>query len=298
MEAGALVDTFTPRRDEFLKIESLKMLKTQTRYAIDPATSKTLDTDQLREQFHVSGLFADDEINLVYSHYDRLILGSAVPTNAPLTLEKMAETGTESFLERRELAVLNIGEAGTVLVGGEDYLLENGEVLYVGMGAGIVRFSGAGRFYILSAPAHKTYPTKLIKLADARRVELGSRETANERVIIQLLHPDVCESCQLLMGYTQFVEGSVWNTMPAHVHDRRMEAYLYFELPEESRVFHMMGEPSQTRHIIMANEEAVISPPWSIHSGAGTSSYTFCWAMAGDNVDFTDMDMVPMADLR
>ena len=274
------------------------MLKTQTRYAIDPATAKALDTDQLRDHFHVSGLFADGEVNLVYSHYDRLILGSAVPAGKTLTLDQVAETGTAAFLERREMGVLNIGDAGTVSVGGTDHTLENGEVLYIGMGAGAVTFSGAGRFYILSAPAHQTYPTKLIKLADARRVEMGSRETANERVIIQFLHPEVCQSCQLLMGYTQFAEGSVWNTMPAHIHDRRMEAYLYFQLPEDQRVFHFMGEPSQTRHIVMANEEAVISPPWSIHSGAGTSSYTFCWAMAGDNVDFTDMDMIAMGDLR
>ncbi|MBT0957545.1 5-dehydro-4-deoxy-D-glucuronate isomerase [Alphaproteobacteria bacterium KMM 3653] len=271
---------------------------TQTRYAIDPATAKTLDTGQLRDHFHVGGLFAAGQIKLVYSHYDRLILGSAVPAGAALTLDHMAETGTANFLERREMAVLNIGETGTVSVDGADHSLDNGEVLYIGMGAGAVTFSGAGRFYILSAPAHQTYPTTLIKLSDARRVEMGAKETANERVIIQFLHPDVCQSCQLLMGYTQFAEGSVWNTMPAHVHDRRMEAYLYFGMPEDSRVFHLMGEPSETRHIVMANEEAVISPPWSIHSGAGTSSYTFCWAMAGDNVDFTDMDMVPMGDLR
>ena len=274
------------------------MLKTQTRHAIDPATAKTLDTTQLRDHFHVGGLFADGEINLVYSHYDRLILGSAVPGAATLTLDHVAATGTPSILDRREMGVLNIGETGTVRVGGTDYVLDNGEVLYIGMGAGPVTFSGAGRFYVLSAPAHQTYPTTLIKLADARRVELGARETANERVIIQFLHPDVCQSCQLLMGYTQFAEGSVWNTMPAHLHDRRMEAYLYFELPENQRVFHLMGDPSETRHIVMANEEAVISPPWSIHAGAGTASYTFCWAMAGDNVDFTDMDMVALEDLR
>lgn len=274
------------------------MLKTQTRYAIDPATAKTFDTEKLRDHFHVGGLFAADEINLVYSHYDRLILGSAVPANGTLMLETMAETGTAGFLDRREMAVLNIGAAGSVSVGGQTYSLDNGEVLYVGMGAGPVAFAGAGRFYILSAPAHRSYPTTLIKLADARRVQMGARETANERVIIQFLHPEVCQSCQLLMGYTQFAEGSVWNTMPAHVHDRRMEAYLYFQLPADQRVFHMMGEPDQTRHIVMANEQAVISPPWSIHSGAGTASYTFCWAMAGDNVDFTDMDMVPMEDLR
>lgn len=274
------------------------MLKTQTRHAIDPATAKTLDTDQLRDHFHVAGLFAEGEINLVYTHYDRLILGSAVPAGGTLVLDQVKEAGTPSLLDRREAGVLNIGDAGTVSVGGETYEIGSGEVLYIGMGSGLLTFGGNGRFYVLSAPAHHTYPTRLIKLADARRVELGARETANERVIIQFLHPEVCQSCQLLMGYTQFAEGSVWNTMPAHLHDRRMEAYLYFKLPENQRVFHLMGEPSQTRHIVMANEEAVISPPWSIHAGAGTSSYTFCWAMAGDNVDFTDMDMVAMEDLR
>ena len=274
------------------------MLKTQTRHAIDPATAKTLDTDQLRDHFHVGGLFAEGEINLVYTHYDRLILGSAVPAGGTLVLDQVKEAGTASILDRREMGVLNIGEAGSVTVGGTTYEVGTGEVLYIGMGSGPVTFSGNGRFYVLSAPAHQTYPTRLITMADARRVELGARETANERVIIQFLHPEVCQSCQLLMGYTQFAEGSVWNTMPAHLHDRRMEAYLYFQLPENQRVFHLMGEPSQTRHIVMANEEAVISPPWSIHAGAGTSSYTFCWAMAGDNVDFTDMDMVAMEDLR
>ncbi|MBV0912220.1 5-dehydro-4-deoxy-D-glucuronate isomerase [Anianabacter salinae] len=274
------------------------MLTTETRYAIDPATAKTLDTEQLRDHFHVGGLFAPGEIRLVYSHYDRLILGSAVPAGGSLTLDRVEASGTPSILDRREMGVLNIGEAGTVSVAGQDHEIGTGEVLYIGMGAGPVTFSGAGRFYVLSAPAHAAHPTRLIRLADARRVELGARETANERVIIQFLHPEVCQTCQLLMGYTQFAEGSVWNTMPAHLHDRRMEAYLYFQLPEAARVFHLMGEPSQTRHIVMANEEAVISPPWSIHAGAGTSSYTFCWAMAGDNVDFTDMDMVDMGDLR
>ncbi len=273
-------------------------LKTETRYAIDPTTAKAFDTEGLRKHFHKDGLFEDGEINLVYTHYDRFILGSAVPAGKTLTLDHMEETGTASFLERREMAVLNIGETGSVSAAGETYTIENGEVLYIGMGAGKIEFSGAGRFYITSAPAHQTYPTKLIKIADARRVELGTKESANERVIIQLLHPDVCQSCQLLLGYTQFAPGSVWNTMPAHVHDRRMEAYLYFDVPEDARVFHFMGEPSETRHIVMGNEEAVISPPWSIHSGAGTASYTFCWAMAGDNVDFTDMDMVAMDELR
>ena len=274
------------------------MLKSETRYAIDPATAKTLDTEGLRSHFHVGGLFADGEIKLVYSHYDRLILGSAVPGNGTLTLTDMPETGTKTFLERREMAVLNIGDAGTVKVDGAAYELAKGEVLYVGMGGGAVEFSGAGRFYILSAPAHQSYPTTHIRESDARRVEMGSREQANERVIIQVLHPEVCKSCQLLMGYTQFKPGSLWNTMPAHLHDRRMEAYLYFDVNPDQRVFHFMGEPSETRHMVIANEEAIISPPWSIHCGAGTGSYTFCWAMAGDNVDFTDMDMVAMGDLR
>lgn len=270
----------------------------QTRYAIDPASAKSLDTQGLRQHFHLGHLFAPDEVVLVYSHYDRLILGSAVPEKGPLTLTDMPQTGTDTFLERREMAVLNIGETGTVSVDAADYELAKGEVLYVGRGGGAVTFAGRGRFYILSAPAHQKYPTTHIREKDARRIEMGSPAQANERVIHQLLHPDVCKSCQLLMGYTKFAAGSVWNTMPAHVHDRRMEAYLYFDMEAGQRVFHFMGEPSETRHILMANEEAVISPPWSIHAGAGTGSYTFCWAMAGDNVDFTDMDMVPMEALR
>jgi len=273
------------------------MLNAETRYAIDPATSKTLDTDALRSHFRVGGLFQDGEIKLVYSHYDRLILGGAVPGAGSLTLDQVAETGTKSFLERREMGILNIGDTGTVTVDGETYEVARGEVLYVGMGSGAATFAGHGRFYILSAPAHRKCPTKLIRVTDARRIELGTPEAANERVIIQLLHPDVCESCQLLMGYTQLKSGSVWNTMPAHVHDRRMEAYLYFDMGD-NRVFHLMGAPDETRHIVMSNEEAVISPPWSIHAGAGTAAYTFCWAMAGDNVDFTDMDMIAMGDLR
>lgn len=273
-------------------------LTTETRYAIDPTTAKSLDTAGLREHFHKDGLFNDGEITLVYTHYDRFILGSAVPGTGTLTLDHMAETGTPNFLDRREMGILNIGDTGVVTVGGEAHTLERGELLYIGMGAGAVAFSGAGRFYITSSPAHRTCPTKLIKLSDARRVEMGARETANERVIIQFLHPEVCETCQLLMGYTQFQPGSLWNTMPAHLHDRRMEAYLYFDVPEDSRVFHFMGKPEETRHMVIANEEAIISPPWSIHCGAGTSAYTFCWAMAGDNVDFSDMDMVAMDALR
>ena len=273
-------------------------LKTETRYAIDPESAKNLDTTDLRRHFHKEGLFAQGEVNLVYSHYDRLILGSAVPGKSTLTLDKVAETGTDSFLDRREMGILNIGDTGGVRVGGQDHEVAKGALLYIGMGAGPVEFTGGGRFYITSAPAHRACPTKLVTPSDARRVEMGSRDTANERVIIQFLHPEVVETCQLLMGYTQFQPGSLWNTMPAHLHDRRMEAYLYFDLPDDARVFHFMGLPEETRHIVVANEQAVISPPWSIHCGAGTAPYTFCWAMAGDNVDFADMDAVPMEALR
>lgn len=274
------------------------MTDVDIRHAIDPITARTLGTEELRDHFHVGGLFQPGEIKLVYSHYDRLILGSAVPGEGTLVLDEVQNTGTPSILDRREMGILNVGDTGTVTVDGENYEMNRGDVLYIGMGSGAVEFSGAGRFYVLSAPAHKTCPTRLIRIEDARRVEMGSKEMANERVILQFLHPEVAESCQLLMGYTQFAPGSVWNTMPAHLHDRRMEAYLYFDVGTDARVFHFMGEPSHTRHIVMSNEEAVISPPWSIHSGAGTGAYTFCWAMAGDNVDFTDMDMVAMEDLR
>jgi 4-deoxy-L-threo-5-hexosulose-uronate ketol-isomerase len=270
----------------------------ETRYAIDPIAAKSMDTTALRENFHKSGLFKEGEINLVYTHYDRLIFGAAVPGQTGLTLDHMAETGTAHFLDRREMAVLNIGGTGQVLVGGDTHTVAYGEILYIGKGAGPVTFSGAGRFYITSAPAHKTCPTRLVTPAQARRIEMGTSETASERVIVQFLHPDVCQTCQLAMGYTQFQPGSVWNTMPAHTHDRRMEAYLYFDLPEEARVFHFMGRPDETRHLVIANEEVAISPTWSIHSGVGTSAYTFCWVMAGDNIDFTDMDMVAMQDLR
>ncbi len=271
---------------------------TETRYAIDPETTRQLDTEGLRAHFHLGALFEPGRISLVYSHYDRLLIGSAVPDGEILSLDHVAETGTESFLERREAGVLNIGGAGSVTVGRETHEMQPGEILYIGMGSGPVDFAGDGRFYILSAPAHAPHPTRLIRQAEARRVELGSAEEANERVILQFIHPEIVESCQLVMGYTQLARGSVWNTMPAHTHDRRMEAYLYYGMEEGARVMHFMGAPDQTRHIVMANEQAVISPPWSIHAGCGTGPYTFCWAMAGDNVDFTDMDMVAMEDLR
>ena len=274
------------------------MLTVETRHAVDPEAARRLDTDGLRRAFHAGGLFAEGEVRLVYSHYDRMIVGGAVPSRGALILDEVKEAGTASLLDRREMAILNIGGAGAVEAGGAAHAMDKGDVLYLGRGSGPVTFSGDGRFYILSAPAHADFPARLIRIGEAKQVKLGSAETSNERTIYQFVHPDVMESCQLVVGYTQFAPGSVWNTMPAHLHDRRMEAYLYFDLAEDARIFHFMGEPQETRHLVMRNEEAVVSPPWSIHCGCGTGAYTFCWAMAGDNVDYRDVEMVAMEDLR
>lgn len=272
-------------------------LTVETRHAVSPAEAQGMDTSALRSAFHAGGLFRAGEIGLVYTHYDRMILGGAVPDCEPLELDHVAECGTASVLDRREMAVVNIGEEGWVSAG-RTWTLARGDVLYLGRGAGPVRFGGAGRFYILSAPAHRDIPARRITLAEANRLDMGAPETANVRSIHQFVHPAVMESCQLVMGYTRLAPGSVWNTMPCHTHDRRMEAYLYFDLAPQARVMHLMGEPDQTRTVVMANEEAVLSPPWSIHCGCGTEAYAFVWAMAGDNVDYTDMDMVAMEDLR
>jgi 4-deoxy-L-threo-5-hexosulose-uronate ketol-isomerase len=274
------------------------MLTVETRQAIDPATARRFDTETLRKHFHVGGIFADGEIRLIYTHYDRMVVGGAVPAGAQLMLDKVAEAGTPSILDRREMVVVNIGGDGTVSAAGTDHPMVNGDMLYLGMGSGPVGFAGAGRFYILSAPAHATHPTRLIRIAEAATVTLGSAEAANARTIYQFVHPDVMQACQLVVGLTRLEPGSIWNTMPAHVHDRRSEAYLYLDLPETARAIHLMGEPTETRHLVVANEEGAISPPWSIHAGAGTSAYTFIWAMAGDNVDYKDVDMVGMDTLR
>ncbi|MDI7862003.1 5-dehydro-4-deoxy-D-glucuronate isomerase [Rhizobiaceae bacterium n13] len=270
------------------------------RFAVDPLAAAAMGTDELRANFHVGGLFEAGMINLTYTHYDRMIVGGAVPLGDALKLETIRPNGTKSFLERRELVVVNIGGPGTVVCGGTEHHLGTRDMLYVGMGEEVSfasREAGQpARFYLLSAPAHRTYPTRLLTMAEARRLDLGSQETSNERSIFQFT--TTIETCQIVVGMTQLAKGSVWNTMPAHVHDRRMEAYLYFDLPETARVFHFMGEPEETRHIVMANEEAVISPSWSIHSGCGTSNYAFIWAMAGDNLDYTDVDPVEMDSLR
>ncbi|MCE6958029.1 5-dehydro-4-deoxy-D-glucuronate isomerase [Cereibacter sphaeroides] len=274
------------------------MLTVETRHAVHQDHAKGMDTDALRRHFLAQGLFATGEIRLVYTHYDRFVVGGAVPGTGSLTLDHVAETRTPGFLDRREMGIVNIGETGTVEAGGQSHRMSFGDVLYLGMGSGPVTFSGAGRFYITSAPAHRTCPTRLITVADAKEVNLGATETSNKRIIRQFIHPLVMESCQLVLGYTSLLEGSVWNTMPAHVHDRRMEAYLYFGMAPEARVLHLMGEPQETRHLFIANEEVAISPPWSVHAGAGIGAYTFIWAMAGDNVDYTDMDMLPAEALR
>ena len=274
------------------------MLTVETRHAIHPTQARDMWTEELREHFLTQGMFREGEIRLVYTHYDRFVMGGAVPGAGTLTLDVVDETRTPSFLDRREMGIVNIGEAGTVEAGGETYEMGRGDVLYLGMGTGAVSFSGAGRFYITSCPAHKSYPSKLITLADCVEVTMGAPEASNKRTIKQFIHPQVMESCQLILGYTSLEEGSVWNTIPSHIHDRRMEAYLYWGMDEESRVLHLMGEPDETRHLFVANEEGVVSPSWSIHSGAGIGKYTFIWAMAGDNVDYTDMDFIQPKDLR
>lgn len=274
------------------------MLSVETRHAIHPDHAREMGTEDLRRHFLASGLFADREIRLVYTHYDRMTVGGAVPAGGTLVLDKVDETRTPTFLDRREMGVVNIGETGTVATGDESWTLNKGDVLYLGKGNGAVTFSGQGRYYIVSTPAHASFPNRLITLAEAAKVELGAVETSNKRVINQFIHPLVMESCQLVLGYTELLDGSVWNTMPCHVHDRRMEAYLYWGMEPEARVIHLMGEPQETRHMVVANEEAAISPSWSIHSGAGIGSYSFIWAMAGDNVDFTDMDFIQPGEMK
>lgn len=261
------------------------------------------DSQGLREGFLIEGLFSPGEINLTYSHLDRMIVGGIVPMSEQLLIDQVKETGTERFLERREAAIVNIGAAGIVTIGGAEYPLGFQEALYVGMGQGALGFASddaanPAQFYLLSAPAHRSCPTVLITLDMAKKVRTGSAEDANARTINQYVHPDVCESCQLLVGLTMFEPGSVWNTMPAHLHDRRMEVYLYFGMDETTRIFHFMGEPQETRHLVLKSHDAVLSPGWSIHSGVGTGRYSFVWAMAGDNMSFTDMDKVPMDRLR
>ena len=278
----------------------------ELRTAASPKDVKHYDTTRLREEFLISDLFKVNEIKTVYSHIDRIIIGSAVPAGEKLVLTAGEEIRAEYFLQRREMGIINIGGKGTVTVDGTAYELGYKDGMYIGMGSKDITFESAdanepAKFYFNSAPAHKTYPTVRITLDDIKpenKVELGSLEDSNHRVINKYILPGQVESCQLVMGMTQLKPGSVWNTMPCHTHDRRMEVYLYFEVTDDAVVFHYMGEPNETRHIVMRNEEAVISPSWSIHSASGTRAYTFIWGMVGENQAFDDMDHVAMKDLR
>ena len=285
----------------------------ELRTAASPRDVKHYTTERLREEFLIDDLFQPDVIKLVYSHIDRIITGSAVPVKETLKLTAGDELRAQYFCERRELGVINIGGAGVITIDGKEYNVAHKEGMYIGMGSKDISFASENadapaKFYLNSAPAHMTYPTVLIKpegtpedgvviVKDCNKVELGSLETANHRTICKYILPGQVESCQLEMGMTKLEPGSVWNTMPCHTHDRRMEVYLYFDMPEDALVMHYMGEPTETRHIVMRNEQAVISPSWSIHSGCGTQAYTFIWGMVGENQDFDDMDDVAMTDL-
>ena len=265
--------------------------------------AKGLDTEGLRSNFLIRDLFLPDQITMTYSHVDRMIAGGVTPATKALTLAATKELGTTYFLERREMGVINIGGAGSIVVDGTKYAVGARDGFYISMGSKEVTFASdapatPAKFYFNSAPAHRACPTRLVTMAQAKHVELGSAAECNKRVINQFIHPAVLESCQLVMGMTVFSEGSVWNTMPVHTHERRMEVYLYFDMPKDRVVFHLMGKPGETRHIVVRNEQAVISPSWSIHAGVGTGAYTFIWGMAGENQTFTDMDNVPMDALN
>ena len=280
-------------------------MKTQynVRYAASPQDVKSYDTSRLRDEFLIKNLMQPNKINLVYSHYDRFITGGVVPMESALKLEAIDPLKADYFLERRELGIINIGESGTVVVDGTSYVLEHKEALYIGQGNKDIEFSSKSEnnpaiFYINSTPAHTSYPNKKIGTEDVEVIQLGSPETANARTLRKYIVNSVVDVCQLQMGMTTIKSGSSWNTMPAHVHDRRMEVYFYFEVPGDQAVCHFMGQPQETRHIWLGNNEAVISPPWSIHSGSGTSSYSFIWGMAGENMDYGDMDTVQPNELR
>lgn len=273
-----------------------------TRYASSPEAVKKYDTTALRDEFLINDLMKEGEINLTYTHYDRYIAGSAVP-KSNLKLETIDPLKAAFFLERREMGIINVGDSGAVEVDGENYSLGHKDALYIGMGAKDVIFKSddpnkPAKFYINSAPAHTNFPTKKISLEEANKLELGSLETANHRTVSQMIIGGVVTTCQLQMGMTKLKTGSVWNTMPAHVHDRRMEVYFYLDVPEGQAVCHFMGQPQETRHIWMHNHQAVISPPWSIHCGSGTSNYTFIWGMAGENLDYSDMDVAAITELK
>ncbi|NHM31387.1 5-dehydro-4-deoxy-D-glucuronate isomerase [Neobacillus terrae] len=275
----------------------------ETRYAIHPEDMKRYTTDDLRREFLVETIFEAGKIHLTYTHNDRMIFGGVTPAEEELTIKLDKELGVEYFLERRELGIINIGGEGMVILDGTEYDLQGRDGLYVGKGTRDVKFrskdsNNPAKFYINSTPAHHSYPTVKIDINKITPLETGEPGTLNERKIYQYVHPNVCESAQLQMGLTMLSPGSVWNTMPCHTHERRMEVYLYFEMEPDTRVFHFMGRPDETRHLVMKNEQAAISPSWSIHTGTATSNYTFIWGMCGENITYTDMDHVKMEELR
>ena len=285
----------------------------ETRYSASPAEAKTFSTQELRKEFMIEDLFQADEIKMVYSHIDRMITGSAVPVKQKLCLSSGEELHVEYFLQRREMGIINIGGKGKITADNKEYLLDARDAIYIGMGTKEILFesedeANPAKFYFNSAPAHTAYPTVQIKpegeasenvviVKDENKVELGSLEESNHRVICKYILPGQVESCQLVMGMTSLKPGSVWNSMPCHTHERRMEVYLYFDLPEDAYVMHYMGQPQETRHLVLRNEQAVISPSWSIHAGSGTRAYTFIWGMAGENQEFNDMDNVKNQDI-
>lgn len=274
------------------------------RYATHPEQIPGMTTAELRDRFLIDDVFVAGEVRLTYTHHDRIVLGGAVPAGTELALTGYPEIRSEYFLEHREVGIVNVGAAGTVTADGEVFELVTGACLYLGRGVRDVVFADAdtgaegARFYLFSAPAHTTYPSALVSPGEGTVRELGDQVTSNRRTLNQYIHENGVKSCQIVMGVTQLHPGSMWNTMPAHTHDRRTECYLYFDLPDDARVVHLMGERDETRHLIVASEQAVISPSWSLHSGVGTAAYSFVWAMAGENQAFDDMDAAPITDLR
>ena len=275
----------------------------QVRFQNSPGETKEMNTEQLRENFLIQDLMKDDAVQLIYSHYDRVIVGGAKPLSKTLDLPNPSELRADYFLERRELGIINVGEEGTVIADGQSFLLNKLDCIYIGKGTKQVQFKSShganpAIFYLLSAPAHHHFPITRCSKEEAAPVTLGDTSTSNKRTIYKYIHADGIQSCQLVMGLTVLEEGSVWNSVPPHTHTRRMEVYFYFHVPAEHRIFHFMGEPQQTKHIVIANHEAVISAPWSVHYGCGTSNYGFIWGMAGENKAFTDMDPAPVSTLK
>ncbi|MEC0176741.1 5-dehydro-4-deoxy-D-glucuronate isomerase [Paenibacillus favisporus] len=276
----------------------------EIRYASHPQEVKAFDTARLRQEFLIESMFVADQLTLYYTHVDRFIVGGAVPVNQSVKLEADPKTmGADTFLERREIGIINVGGPGTISVDGTDYSIDSKDCLYVGLGAKEVVFSSSdkanpAKYYLNSTPAHKAYPTVKAAISEASPNNLGSLSNSNERTIYRYIHTGGIQSCQLVMGMTLLKPGSMWNTMPCHTHNRRSEVYFYFDMPEDGSVFHFMGEPQETRHLVVRNEQGVISPSWSIHSGVGTNSYTFIWGMAGENQIFEDMDPVGMDELK